>query len=109
MKLRQTKYIDQDSRPIHYGDILHLSFSHGHERDSTGDIYGDFVVLDGADGPYLKRIKTDDWYSNEESLSSWSGPDSFMKEKMEDGNPYGTRDYRFKIIGNVLNNPELLG
>jgi uncharacterized phage protein (TIGR01671 family) len=82
---------DKDGKEIYEGDIIDFSFSYGHERDSTGDVYGYFEVIFQDCEFVMKGINK--WEDELEIL-----PLSYRQEKRDN----------FKVCGNIFENPDLI-
>ncbi len=89
---------DHSGNDIYEGDIIDLCYSKGHERDSSYDYDGKYVVEFKNGG--WKLIFQNCFHGDEQiDLDLWLESSEYLKEQgMEE----------FKIIGNVFDNPELL-
>lgn len=74
-------------KPIFEGDIVEIMYSNGHERDSTGDIYGEFKVVFNNGSYQLVDILG---YEDDEELWLYAGRKKDVKFQ------------EFKVIGNIF-------
>lgn len=96
---QSTDIKDHNNKEIYEGDIIDLTYSIGHERDSSQDYYGEYSVeFKNGEWKLIKtKIYDEDDYNNE--LSLWSEASDYQKKMgME----------TFEIIGNIFEDSELL-
>jgi uncharacterized phage protein (TIGR01671 family) len=91
---------DHNGTEIYEGDIISLSYTIGHERDSSQDYYGNYIVIQAKSGEWMLK-----------------GPNPCYEDKMPDDLSLSLEasDYlreqgmeTFKVIGNIHENPNYL-
>jgi len=94
-----TGFSDHKSKEIYEGDIIDLTYSKGHERDSSYDYYGRYVV-EFKNGSWI-LIPQNLYDSDDEQrdLELYLESSDYVKSK-------GMR--RFEVIGNIFENPDLI-
>jgi uncharacterized phage protein (TIGR01671 family) len=92
-----TGFHDNEGREIYEGDVLNITYSTGHERDSSYDIQGDFQV----------KLHNGEWNAIGRNL--WSGEkESEYSVWLETCDYAIKRGTRCVVVGNVHENPDFL-
>ena len=90
---------DHNNKEIYEGDIIDLTFSYGHERDSSHDYYGEYAVQFKNGEWRLIRICVYDENDYNNELSLWSESSDYKKKMgME----------HFELVGNIFENVKII-